>query len=787
MNERVKKLRNESLNATNTLSSERGLLITEFYKKTEGTIQSVPVKRAMAFDYILKNKAIYIGDGELIVGERGPKPKATPTYPEICVHTIEDLEILDSRKTVSFKVDAQTRKDFRDIITPYWTGCTNRDRIMQSMSQDWKDAFAAGIFTEFMEQRAPGHTVCGDKIYKLGMNDLSLQIDAEIEKRKATEKPDLAEIEELKAMKIAAMAVVNYAERHASCLLKLADKEPNKKRKSELSKMAEVCRKVPANKPTTFHEALQYYWFIHLGVITELNPWDAFNPGRLDQHLYPFYKKEVIEEKSMTKEEATELLQCFWVKFNNHPSPPKVGITAQESSTYTDFCLINVGGLKDDGSDGVNEVSFLILDVIEEMRLLQPSSMVQLSKKNPDSFIDRTIKIAKTGFGQPSIFNTDAMIQEMLRQGKNIFDARRGGASGCVEVGAFGTEAYWLSGYFNIPKIFEITLNNGFDKRTNQQLGLKTGNATSFTTYEMLLSAFEKQINHFMNIKIKGNIKNEEIFATYMPVPFLSLLVDDCITNGKDYNAGGARYNTTYVQGVGLGTITDCLSSVRYHIYEAKSITMQSMLKAIDDNFVGHEKLRNDLIFNTPKYGNDDDRADRCLNEVFEIYYNAVDSKPNPRGGVHRVDLLPTTCHIYFGKVTGALPDGRKAEVPLSEGISPSQGCDTHGPTAAIKSAAKIDHIRTGGTLLNMKFAPQFFKNDEAIRRISSLVRSYFKLDGHHIQFNVVNAETLRKAQQQPELYRDLIVRVAGFSDYFNDLSVELQNEIITRTEHESM
>lgn len=787
MNERVKQLREESLQAINTLSSERGLLVTQLYKSIEDQDISIPVQRALAFDHIMANKQIYVGKDELIVGERGPRPKATPTYPEICVHTNEDLEILNSRKTVSFKVDEQTFQDFKEIITPYWTGKTNRDRIMNSMSEEWKSAFNAGIFTEFMEQRAPGHTVCGGKVYKQGMSDFIAQIEGVLAHEQAQDIPSKNKIEELKAMRIVALAIVKFAHRHAETLEQLSAVEPNATRRRELKKMAEVCRRVPENRPTTFHEALQYYWFIHLGVITELNPWDSFNPGRLDQHLFPFYQKEVYEDKTLTKEEAIELLQCFWVKFNNHPSPPKVGITAQESSTYTDFCLINIGGLKEDGSDGVNELSFILLDVIEEMRLLQPSSMVQLSKKNPDSFIDRAIKIAKTGFGQPSIFNTDAMVQEMLRQGKSIEDARRGGASGCVEVGAFGTEAYWLSGYFNIPKILEITLSNGIDPRTGNTLGLKTGDPLSFKSYQELLDAFEKQVNHFMQIKIEGNIKNEQLFASYMPVPFLSLLVDDCITNGKDYNAGGARYNTTYVQGVGLGTITDCLSSIRFHVYEQNNVTLKAMLEALKADFKGYESLRNQLIFETPKYGNDDDRADRCLNEVFEIYYNAVDGKPNPRGGVHRVDLLPTTCHIYFGKVTGALPDGRKASTPLSEGISPSQGCDTHGPTAAIKSAAKIDHVRTGGTLLNMKFAPQFFKNEEAIRRVSSLVRSYFRLDGHHIQFNVVNAETLRKAQKNPELYRDLIVRVAGFSDYFNDLGIELQNEIITRTEHESM
>lgn len=787
MNERVKKLREQSLTAPNTLSSERGVLITQFYKANLGKEYPAAAQRALAFDYILSNKKICINEGELIVGERGPKPKATPTYPEICVHTQQDLEILDKRKLVSFKVDEETRLDFKEQITPFWTGKTNRERIMEAMTPAWKQAFDAGIFTEFMEQRAPGHTVCGGKIYQHGMKDFIKQIEASIEKRIGRNDNDAAaEVDELKGMLIAANAIVKYAHRHAEAIDKLASLERNPDRKKELVGMAQVCRNVPENSPKTFHEALQYYWFIHLGVITELNPWDSFNPGRLDQHLYPFYQRD-IANGTLTPERARELLQCFWIKFNNHPSPPKVGITAEESSTYTDFCLINVGGVKDNGMDGVNELSFLILDVIEEMRLLQPSSMVQLSKKNPDRFIDRTVKIIKTGFGQPSIFNTDAMIQEMLRQGKDIVDARRGGASGCVEVGAFGTEAYWLTGYFNLPKVLEITLNNGVDPRTGAQLGPQTGAAKDITEYNQLLSAFKAQLNHFMAIKVEGNRAIEQLIANNLPAPFLSILIDDCIENGKDYNAGGARYNTSYVQGVGLGTMTDCLAAIRHQVFEQKNITLPELLEAMTANFVGYESLRNELLFNTPKYGNDDDRADRCIADIFEAYFDAVDGKPNTRNGVHRVDLLPTTCHIYFGKVTGALPDGRKATTPLSEGISPVQGCDTSGPTAAIKSAAKIDHVRTGGTLLNQKFAPQFFKNDESIRRISGLVRSYFRLDGHHIQFNVVNAETLRDAQKHPEKYRDLIVRVAGFSDYFNDLSVELQEEIITRTEHETM
>lgn len=792
MTDRIKKLREQSLNAINRISAERALLVTEFYKTGIDREVSVPVMRALTFEHILKNKHICINDGELIVGERGPGPKACPTYPEINVHSLQDLEILDTRKKVSFKVDSETKKAYEEQIIPFWKGRSNRDRIMANMTPEWLDAYKAGIFTEFQEQRAPGHTVLGDKIYKLGMLDLQKQVQSARSKIEWFNDPEAyVKNEELKAMEVAANAIIMFAERHAESLERLASNiEPRTSNilhtKEELLTLASICRRVPAHAPETFHEALQYYWFMHLGVITELNPWDSFNPGRLDQHLLPFYQKDVAEGR-LTKEKAEELLHSFWIKFNNHPAPPKVGITAQESNTYTDFCLINLGGVKADGSDAVNELTFMLLDVIEEMRLLQPSSMVQVSKKNPDSFIQRTLKITKTGFGQPSYFNTDAIVQELVRQGKAIEDARRGGASGCVEAGAFGTEAYILSGYFNIPKVLEITLHNGTDPLTGKQIGLQTGDPVSFNSFEDLLEAFSRQLRYFIDIKIRGNNTIHSIFANHMPAPFLSLLIDDCIPNGKDYNAGGARYNTTYIQGVGLGSVTDSLTALKYHVFDRKTISMPGMLKALDSDFSDYDELRVELVHNTPKYGNDDDYADDQARTVFEMYYDCVNGRPTSIGGMHRVNMLPTTCHVYFGSVIGALPDGRKAKEPLSEGISPFQGADRKGPTAVLKSAAKIDHLRTGGTLLNQKFTPSFFEGEESIAKLTALIRSYFRMDGHHIQFNVVSADTLRDAQKHPEKYRDLIVRVAGYSDYFNDLGEDLQNEIIRRTEHSGL
>ncbi|MFN8241017.1 MAG: pyruvate formate lyase family protein [Bacteroidales bacterium] len=707
--ERVRRLRVQSLDAVETISDERAVLITEFYKSDDARELSVPMKRARAFEYLLSKKKICINDGELIVGERGPAPKATPTYPEICLHTLKDLEILDSRPKVFFKVSEDVRKTYEDKIIPFWKGKGNRDRIMSLMSPEWQKAYKAGVFTEFQEQRAPGHTVMGYRMFQTGFLELKEEIETAITALDyVNDNLAFEKHEELRAMDVACDAIIMYANRHADELERLASFEKDSARKAELVNMAAVCRRVPAYAPETVHEMLQHYWFIHLGVVTELNPWDSFNPGRLDQHLYPVYRKQ-IDNGQVTIDEVYELLGCFWVKFNNHPSPPKMGVTAQESNTYTDFCLINLGGVKPDGSDAVNEMSYILLDVIKEMRILQPSSMVQVSKKSPDRFIHKTLDIVRTGFGQPSIFNTDAIIQELLRQGKNLTDARNGGASGCVETGAFGTECYWLTGYFNLPKVLEITLNDGFDTRTNEQVGLRTGHAGDYKSFAELLEAFRAQVNWFTEIKIKGNNVIEKTFEHYLPVPFLSLLIDDCIANGKDYNAGGARYNTTYIQGVGLGSITDMLTSIRYNIYEKNRCTWEELMEAMRTDFKGYEDLQHDLLYNTPKYGNDDDYADRHAVEVFEIFYDAVNGRPASRGGVHRINMLPTTSHVYFGSVLGATPDGRKAGLPLSEGISPFQGADSHGPTAVVKSASKIDHLRTGGTLLNQKFSAIIF------------------------------------------------------------------------------
>ena len=780
---RVNKLRKQSVSTKPYISTERAELLTDFYQSGGADRVSTPVARALAFKHLLENKTICINEGELLVGERGPAPRAAPTYPELCCHTLEDFEIANSRERTPFLSTEDTRNTYRDEIIPFWTGRTMRDRVFDAMSDEWMNAFNAGVFTEFMEQRAPGHAILDDKIYHRGFLDFIEDIQKHLSELDYYNDPDAYKKEqELKAMEIAAHAVITFAERHAEKARELAEGEPNKARKEELLRVAEICQHVPANAPRNFWEALQSYWFVHLGVIIELNVWDSFNPGRLDLNLNRFFESE-IEEGTLTREFAKELLKCFWVKFNNQPAPLKVSITEQQSGTYQDFALINTGGLNPEGKDGVNELSYLLLEVCNEMRLIQPSVCVQLSKENPDRFLKSAVDVVKEGFGQPSMFNTDVIIKEFTRAGKSIEDARAGGPSGCVTISAFGKESCILTGYCNWPKILEITLFNGTDPRTGEKVGIETGNPTKFKSFEEMFTAYRKQLEYFIDLKVKGNNIIERLYAEYMPAPFMSLLFDDCIARGKDYHDGGPRYNSTYIQGVGMGTITDSLSAIKFHVFEKKRFSMEELLAGLRSDFEDNEVMRMTLLNKTPKYGNDDDYADSLAKDVFNTYFDLIDGRPNTKGGEYRVNLLPTTVHIYFGQMTGATPNGRNAGAPLSDGISPSHGADTNGPTAVIKSVAKIDHWKTGGTLLNQKFMPEVLADEEGRKMLGDLIRTYFKLGGHHIQFNVVHADTLRSAQKSPELYQDLIVRVAGYSDYFVNIGKDLQNEIIARTE----
>ncbi len=784
MNDRIKRLHQQSLETPATLTIERALIETEFYKENEGK-WPIAVLRAKNFYEICKKKTIYIGDDELIVGERGPKIKAVPTFPELTCHSVEDLHVLDTRELQPYHISQEDIDTYAKEVIPFWKGKTQRERIFNHVSPEWNEAYKAGVFTEFMEQRAAGHTAMDGKMYHTGLLDLKERIEKNISELDYINDPLATDKQqELEAMAISCDAAILFAERHAKLAEEKAAQCTDPKRKAELEKIADVCHWVPAHAPRDMWEAIQMYWFVHLGTVTELNGWDSMNPGHIDQHLFPFYQKG-IEEGTLTRDQAKELISCLWIKFNNQPAPPKVGITALESGTYNDFTNINIGGITRDGKDGSNELSYIILEVQEELHELQPGLSIHISEVTPDKFLLAGCKLIRQGFGYPSVFNPDVYTQELVNQGKTREDANEGGCSGCIEVGAFGKEAYLLTGYLNTPKILEITLHNGVDPMTGKKIGLETGDPCKFTSFEQIYEAWHKQMIYFVNLKLSVNNYIERMFSLYAPATFLSLFIDDCIKNGKDYYSGGARYNTTYIQCTGLGTTTDCFTTLKKHVFEDHRYSMDELLKVVDGNFDGNEKIRQYIVNHTPFFGNDDEYADTIAVRIYNDLLAAIVGHPNTRGGKTQLNMLSTTCHNYFGSVCKASVNGRFAHFAISDGTSPAHGADTNGPTSVIKSLGKLDQTKSGGTLLNVRFVPNLLKRDEDLKKLASLIRTYFSLGGHHIQFNIVDTDTLHDAQEHPDCYKDLLVRVAGYSDYFNDMTEQLQNEIIARTEND--
>ena len=783
--ERVKRLRDASFDQHPCISIERALLETEFYRENEGKLP-MPVLRGANFKHLCENKTLYIGKDELIVGERGPFPKAVSTFPELTCHTRHDFEVLTTRAQQNYTVASADMDIYEKEVEPYWRGRCMRDKLFERMPEAWNLLYEAGTFTEFGEQRALGHTSLDNTIYHKGALDMKKEIAEARAKLDFINDPEAtAKDEQLQGMDISCDAVIIFAERHADLAEKMAAEEKDETRKAELLKIADVCRWVPAHAPRDFWEAVQMYWFVHLATITELNGWDAMSPGHLDQHLAPFYAKG-LADGTLTRDQAKELLACLFIKVNNTPAPPKVGVTAKESGTYNDFTNINLAGLKRDGTDGSNEVTYICLELFNELRLLQPQGNIQVSERTPDNVIRAAARVFRNGMGYPSVFNADMVIQEQMRVGKTLEDAREGGTSGCIETGCSGKEAYLLHGYLNTPKLLEYALTNGVDMLTGKQVSIKTGELSEFKTFDDLYAAFEKQMAYVVDTKIGVDNYLRYQYATNMAATYLSCVIRDCIEKGKDYYNGGPRYNSDYIQCCGIGTITDSLSAIKKHVYDEGTYTLEELVAAMKDNWEGHEAMRLTLWNKTPFFGNDDDYADDIMRRVYDSLFRNIDGKHSILGPTYHLNMLSTTCHNYFGQKLAATPNGRFSGMPESDGTSPSHGADRHGPTAVVKSLGKMDQVKSGGTLLNQRFLPSVLAGEEGIEGVKNLIRAYFKLGGHHIQFNVVDEATLRDAQAHPDNYRGLLVRVAGYSDYFVDLDNYQQEEIIARNAQES-
>jgi formate C-acetyltransferase len=583
------------------------------------------------------------------------------------------------------------------------------------------------------------------------------------------------------ALLTTANAVIVFANRHAEEAERLASDCQDATRKAELEAIAEICRRVPEHPAATYHEALQSFWFVHLALNLESNSY-AISPGRFCQYIYPFYKQD-LDKGVLTRAQGQELLNCLWLKFAEL-TVAKEGGTAKASNTYADFQNLNVGGLKADGSDGTNDISYMCLEAQMDLLLPQPQLSCLISAKTPHEFLLKASELARMGTGMPAMFNADETVLALTEKGKSLKDARSGGINGCVEITAQGCDNMASSGYVNLVMCLMLALNNGRNLQTGTQFGPQTGNPEDFSSIEDLWSAFEKQVHAMVDIKQQYDNAARKAFAEVCPVLVTSLVVDDCIEKGRDFHQGGARYNSPMMCGVGTGTVADSVAAIERHVFQDNTFSLTEVVVALQVNFEGHDEMR-ELFWNkTPKFGNNDLGVDKNAARLVEMFSDVLNRFTNAESEKYAANMIPTTAHLPFGELTGATPDGRLAEEPLSEGVSPVQGKDSSGPLAVLTSIARIDHARTAGTLLNMKFSPDSLKGDVALRKFANMIRTYFDMGGHHIQFNVVSRETLLDAQAKPEDYRSLLIRVAGYSDYFVMLSKDVQDEVISRNEH---
>ncbi len=782
--ERTKKLKDRANNVQPQLCSERAYLITEVYKQTEGEPQII--RRAKAFKEVLEKMTIYIQEDELLVGNEASTPRGAPVFPETTARWVdEELDSFQTRCVDKFVTTSKTKKIIREIL-PYWKGKTVEDRaraIMPDKTRELLD-FEYPVFSpQNMLCNMVGHVIVDyEKVLKIGFNGIRQQIEQKLGGLDPADPEALKKIQFYKAELIVCEGAVTYAKRYARLARNLARKEVNPRRKKELEKIAQVCEWVPANPARNFHEAIQSYLFVHILGHFETDA-QAISTGRFDYILYPYYKKDK-EEGNLTEQQALELLECFYIKnFEmNH-------LFDLECATYFSGYSITenlmLGGQTEDGENAVNELSYLCLEAESRMKLTQPAISVKVNRSTPRDFLLKACEVVRMGGGKPSFFNEEVAISQLLSDGVSLKDARNWAIVGCVEATSIGNTYGWTNAaMFNLGKCLELALNQGKCRLSGKQLGPATKDPKSFTSFEEVMEAFKTQVAYFVKHMVISLNAIDIAHGELCPLPFLSSVMNDAIEKGKDISQGGARYNFTGPQAVGIADVADSLATIKKLVFEDKEIDMSELIEALDCNFEGKEELRHILINRAPKYGNDIEYVDSIAKEVGIIYCKEVAKYKNPRGGNYRPGIYPVSANVPLGLRVGALPNGRKAKVPLADGISPTHGSDQKGPTAVLKSAAKLDHIRaTNGTQLNQWLTPGILEGEKGLQRFVDLIKGYFDLGGFHVQFNVVSKDMLKDAQKHPDNYKTLMVRVAGYSAYFVELDKSLQNDIIGRTE----
>lgn len=779
---RVQKAKKRVLETKPSMDLENAHILTESFIETEG--EPLVVRKAKAFKEQCERKKVTIWDDELIVGCIGSKTRGGILCPDAFWNFLDnELETISTRPQDPFLIAEDDKNIFKDIIIPYWKGKSAFEAWLAQMPEDIARLREAGvIYLDRRPVRGPGELTANyEYVLADGINGIRKRIQEKLASLDSAKYEGYDKSIYLTALLIVCDGIVTLAKRYAELAEKMATGENEPHRKAELLKIAEICHWVPANPARTFWEAVQSFYFYHICVLMEQNA-TSYNPGRMDQYLYPYYKKD-IGDGTLNKRQAQELLECLWVKLSESCLLQDER-TAKYAAGYMMFQNTSCGGITASGEDAVNELSYMMLQATADVKLYQPSLSVKYNKaKNPDSFLRKVVELVSLGTGFPSIHNDDIGIKMLLGKGVTLKEAYNWNPCGCVETNLMGKLRNWTDvADITLGSVFEFALTNGINRRMKSVLAPQTGDPRKFNTFEEFKNAVKTQLTYLIRKIVEADQILEEIACELRPVPVASLSHEDCIENAKDHEWGGAKYNIgNGIIMVGVADIINSLASIKNLIYEDKKLTWDELLQALDNNFEGFEKTQQ-MCLATPKYGNDIEEVNQIAAEIFSFEADKV-NKYRGRHGKMTSGMLPVTSHIPSGLVVGALPSGRKAYTPLTDGLSPTGGTDIKGPTAVLKSVSKINHaMHVSGTLLNMKLDPSLFKDEKGITNLMNLIKSMCDLGVYHIQFNVVSPETLKEAQKYPEKYRDLLVRVAGYSAYFVELKKIVQDEIIART-----
>ncbi|SFC91119.1 glycyl radical protein [Clostridium uliginosum] len=788
--ERVARLKEQVLSAFPCIEADRAIILTESFKETEN--EPIIIRKAKALEKILNEIPIIIRDEELIVGSLTKNPRSAQVFPEFSNQwLVDEFDKLDKRTSDAFKISEKTKADLKEVFK-YWQGKTVSELATSYMTEETKTAMKTNVFTVANYYfNGLGHvSVDYEKVLEKGFKGIIEEVEEAINRADKSAPEYVRKKKFWDSIIISCKGAVNYAKRYSVLAKELAEKTTDINRKNELLNISKICNKVPEYPAETFYEACQSFWFVQAIISLESNG-HAISPARFDQYMYKYYKNDV-ESKPVTKEMNTEILQCLWVKFNDL-TKVRDETTTKAFSGYSMFQNLIVGGQTEKGKDATNELSYMCLEATGSLKLPQPSLSVRIWSKTPDEFLIRSCELTRLGIGLPAFYNDEVIIPTLLNQGLTIEDARDYAIVGCVEPQKPGkTDGWYDAAFFNLTRILELSISNG--QSLGKQVGPKTGEFTSFTNLDEFIDAYKKQMKYFVAHMVVADNCVDIAHAERAPLPFLSCMLDDCIGEGKSIQEGGGHYRFSGPLGVGVANIGDSFMAIKKLVFDEKKITLADLKEALDTNFgesesdikkkAQFEDIKQMLLHRAPKFGNDIDEVDEFTREGSLIYCTEVAKHTNQRGGKFIPGLYPVSNNVHLGTLVGATPDGRNARQPLADGVSPTRGADVNGPTAAANSVSKLDHFSApSGTLFNQKFNPSSLQGDNGLKNLSALIRTYFDKKGMHVQFNVIDKKILLDAQKHPEKYRDLIVRVAGYSAQFICLDKGVQEDIIKRTE----